>query len=306
MVSGLPECESPSRLYVFLGPLSPCPVLRKDQRKIKGKKRFFFKAIWTREEECKELIELAWDPYRDDSALPIQERLGGCQKNLQDWNKNRFGNIYKGLRQKQTRLQNLKSLNLLHDTAEEIQALKREINELHTREEIMWNQRSRIMWLQHGDKNTKFFHATTSQRRRKNKIGGLFDDTGIWHEDEETIEKIILDYFKSIFSSNQLSNFDESSNAMEERVSPEMNEELQREFRAEEVWMALKQMHPTKALGLDGMSPIIYRTYWDIFGPSITNCVLLALNSRIMPNEINKTYICLIPKTKNPPKDNRI
>ena len=89
-------------------------------------------------------------------------------------------------------------------------------------------------------------------------------------------------------------------------MSPEMNEELHREFRAEEVWMALKQMHPTKALGLDGMSPIIYRTYWDIFGPSITNCVLLALNSGIMPNEINKTYICLIPKTKNPPKDNRI
>ena len=93
---------------------------------------------------------------------------------------------------------------------------------------------------------------------------------------------------------------------MEERVSLEMNEELQREFRAEEVWMALKQMHPTKAPGLDGMSPIIYQTYWDIVGPFVTNCVLLALNSRIMPNEINKTYICLIPKTKNPPKDNRI
>ena len=89
-------------------------------------------------------------------------------------------------------------------------------------------------------------------------------------------------------------------NAMEERVSPEMNEELQREFRAEEMWMALKQMHPTKASGPDGMSPIFYQTYWDIVGPLVTSCVLLALNSGIIPNEINKTFICLIPKTKNP------
>ena len=189
---------------------------------------------------------------------------------------------------------------------EEVQALKREINELHTREEIMWNQRSKVMWLQHGDKNTKFFHATTSQRRRKNRIGGLIDDTGTWHEDKEITEKIILDYFNSIYNSNQPSNFDESLNAMEERVSPEMNEELQKDSKAEEVWTAFKQMHPTKAPGLDGISPIFYQTYWDIVGPSITNCVLLALNSGVMPKEINKTHICLIPKTKNPTKDNEI
>ena len=89
-------------------------------------------------------------------------------------------------------------------------------------------------------------------------------------------------------------------NAMEERVSPEMNEKLQREFRAKEMWMALKQMHTTKASGSDGMSPIFYQTYWDIVGPLVTSCVLLALNSRIISNEINKTFIYLIPKTKNP------
>lgn len=58
--------------------------LKKDQQRIEGKKHFFFKAMWTREEECKEMVELAWDPYRDDSVQPIQERLERCQKNLQD------------------------------------------------------------------------------------------------------------------------------------------------------------------------------------------------------------------------------
>ena len=88
---------------------------------------------------------------------------------------------------------------------------------------------------------------------------------------------------------------------MYKRVTPEMNNELLKEFKAEEVWRALKQMHPTKSPGPNGMSPIFYQKHWEIVGPSILNCVLQALNTGIMLRGINDTYICLIPKTKPPP-----
>lgn len=52
----------------------------------KTSRRFFFEAMWTREAGCKEEIELAWDSYRDDSTLPIQERIKRCQQQLQGWN----------------------------------------------------------------------------------------------------------------------------------------------------------------------------------------------------------------------------
>ena len=58
----------------------------------------------------------------------------------------------------------LEGLNLLHEAAEEIQSLKKEINEEMIREEMMWNQRSRALWVKCGDRNTKFFHATASNR----------------------------------------------------------------------------------------------------------------------------------------------
>ena len=61
-------------------------------------------------------------------------------------------------------------------------------------------------------------------------------------------------------------------------------------------------MHPTKAPGPDSMSPIFYQKYWDIVGSSVQNCVLQAVNTGIMPRVINDTYICMIPKTKNPQK----
>ena len=83
-----------------------------------------------------------------------------------------------------------------------------------------------------------------------------------------------------------------------------MNNELLKEFKVEEVWRAFKQMHPTKSPGPNGMSPIFYQKHWEIVGRSVSNCVLQTLNTGIMPRGINDTYICMIPKTKNPPKDN--
>ena len=81
-----------------------------------------------------------------------------------------------------------------------------------------------------------------------------------------------------------------------------MNEELLAVFKAEEVWFALKQMHPTKALRPAGMSPIFFKHYWDIVGPEVVNCVLSSLNSGTMPGGLNETHICLIPKVKSPQK----
>ena len=76
-----------------------------------------------------------------------------------------------------------------------------------------------------------------------------------------------------------------------------------REFKADEIRIALKQMHPTKALGPDGMSLIFYQKYSDVVGSNVINCVMNTLNSGIMPQGLNETYICLIPKVKCPQKN---
>ena len=123
---------------------------------------------------------------------------------------------------------------------------------------------------------------------------------GQWREDCEEVEGIILTYFKEIYSSNFPVDFGTGLRAVDRKVSKEMNEDLLMDFRAEEVWRALKQMHPTKPLGLDSMSSIFYQRYWDIVGPHVVNCVLNTLRTGIMPNGLNDTYICLIPKVDCP------
>lgn len=157
-----------------------------------------------------------------------------------------FGNVNTRLKRLKERLQLIEGQNLLHDTANEIQALKKEINETLVKEEVMWNQRSRALWLKCGDRNTRFFHTTATQRRRRNRIEGLMDE-GVWYDSKEHLERVILKYFSSIYCTDHPTSFDANLNAVAPRVTQVMNGELLGTFKEEEIKAALNQMHPTKA-----------------------------------------------------------
>lgn len=190
-------------------------------RNRRNKPRFRFETMWLRDAECKEIIELAWSmPNNSVEVLTIQERIKSCQQQLQWWNKNVFGHINKQLKEKQDKLQHLESLDTLHDHAKDIHLLRKEINSLL-------------------DKNTKFFHSTASQRRRKNAIQGLMDDEGAWKDNVEDIERITLDYYTSISTSDQPTQFDAVEQALEPKVTANMNALLTKEFQPKEVWHAI-------------------------------------------------------------------
>jgi hypothetical protein len=48
--------------------------------------------------------------------------------------------------------------------------MRKRMEELLYREEMIWLQRSQILWLQEGDQNTNFFHKKAVGRSKKNMI----------------------------------------------------------------------------------------------------------------------------------------
>lgn len=67
---------------------------------------------------------------------------------------------------------------MLYGAPELIRKAERNLDDLLESEELWWAQRSQALCLQHGDKNTKFFHQKASQRKNRNWVDFIFDDHG--------------------------------------------------------------------------------------------------------------------------------
>lgn len=112
-----------------------------------------------------------------------------------------------------------------------------------------------------GDRNTAFFHASCSERKRRNRIGRLRSEAGGWIEDEVEKRSHITNYFSNLFRTAGSHDTNRLLGCVQRKVSNQMNEDLMKEYSREEVETALKSIGNLKALGPDGMPALFYKDY---------------------------------------------
>jgi hypothetical protein len=126
-----------------------------------------------------------------------------------------------------------------------------EIDNLLHQEEMWWNQRSRVLWLKHGDKNTSFFHKKASQRRQKNRIDAITDCEGNVQTEHDKIEETLINHFKDLFTKQDTLHINETVEVVKDSITEDMYNFLQQDFTKEEVTKAIKDMKGLAApLGL--------------------------------------------------------
>jgi hypothetical protein len=87
---------------------------------------------------------------------------------------------------------------------------------------MWWQQRARTDWLQHGDKNTKFFDQKASQRRKKNRIKEILDNQGQKYTEHEDIERVLIEHFKDLFQNQETLQIQETVKVVEDKLNADM------------------------------------------------------------------------------------
>ncbi|KAL4280035.1 hypothetical protein GQ457_03G016680 [Hibiscus cannabinus] len=171
-------------------------------------------------------------------------------------------------------------ITLVHDLwahsagTEDLEALlaaKGELRHLLNVQEDYWAQRSRVLWLSAGDRNTSFFHAKASARRQKNAIPSLHDAQGHWRTSTSDVLRIASDYFMELFSAGPSVEISAFLEHISPSVTEDMNSVLTADFTTE-----------------------------DILGDDFVSLCLDLLRGCADMASVNETVIVLIPKVDNP------
>lgn len=150
-----------------------------------------------------------------------------------------------------------------------ITRVSNELNSAYIAEEAYWRQRSRLLWLSLGDRNTGFFHATAKNRKRANAFSVIEDEDGTSIYQEDQIGKVIVKYFQKLFSSVDGQREETVQQALSPMVTSKQNEGLIRTPSATEIKEAAFAIHADKAPGPDGFSAGFYHSNWDTVGMEI-------------------------------------
>jgi hypothetical protein len=151
-------------------------------RSQEGSGGFRFESKWLQEEGCEEIVSNAWSVASLPGENDVSQRLRKIAEDLRDWDSNVLGDLEKRIKAIKNELEKVRRGPINQYTVSREHFLREKLDRLELQQDMFWRQRAHVKWLQSGDKNTAFFHAFASERKRKNIIKRLRREDGEWIE----------------------------------------------------------------------------------------------------------------------------
>ncbi|KAI5334024.1 hypothetical protein L3X38_024157 [Prunus dulcis] len=208
------------------------------------RKGFFrFESMWTQHEDCESIIANAWNTsFTGMLMYQVCEKIKTTRIQLMQWQRSMFGTTKTEIQRVRSQLDVVWRQPNSENTTATYHLLMSQLDSLLSREQAFWKQRSKVSWLKEGDRNTRFFHQRARNRKQRNYVKGLRNNTGRWREDEHGLQYVVLDYFTHLFTSSASGSEGEIIDAVESRVTPDMNNLLLTDYCDAEIHEAVFQM----------------------------------------------------------------
>ena len=168
--------------------------------------------------------------------------------------------------------------------------------------------RSRVKYIQDGEKNSKYFFALESNKKENNIMKSFKDDDGVVYEENKIIEKIKLKY-------ENLYKKDESTESGQDSIDMFLNgseypvlDEVEREFcdkpiSLDELDEAIKLINLESAPGYCGLSSKFWVKFWEKLKIPFYESLIESINFGELTTSQRRGIITLIPKGSNLPRN---
>lgn len=113
----------------------------------------------------------------------MNDKLHKLSGELHVWSKDEFGSVLKEINMLKDTLKQLREAPGRRGSNREELKIQDKLAELYHREEIMWRQRSRVLWRKEGHRSTRFFNQKAMMTKPENKIKKLCKSDGTSTED---------------------------------------------------------------------------------------------------------------------------
>ena len=260
---------------------------------------FRFQAVWMEHHNFEALLVQNWKP-----SLALVPALQHLAEDLQNWNKEVFGNLFRRKRKCSARLYGVQK-RLADGGGRHLlkleSKLRKELNMTLNQIETVWFQKSRMSAIRDGDRNTHYFHLSTIIRRKSNRTEALQDSSGTWITGPTALSHLVQNYFSNLFS--EVLPRGGRTHLLSGRF-PVLQEDtftaICKPFDLQDVHSAVHSMDPYKAPGPDGFHALFFQNYWDLVGDKVCQLVLDVLKGARFSEGLNNTFLALIPKVVNP------
>ena len=169
--------------------------------------------------------------------------------------------------------------------------------------------RSRVKWIEEGEKNSKFFLGLEKASQNNKLITRLTDDNGNVYSKQKDLLDYQVKFYKNLFSkkvefSDVQQNFDDfCENIQIPRLGEEAQASCEGPVSLPEAEVALKQLKKDSAPGYDGLTGSFYQTFWPYIGDLVIDSFNKAFDLKQMSISQRRAIITLIHKGKELSRD---
>ncbi|PNX54610.1 cysteine-rich receptor-like protein kinase, partial [Trifolium pratense] len=276
-----------------------CPIWLSCSNLNWGPKPFKFNNYWLQHPDFFAFVKQTWEnlDIRGKKTFVLKEKLRKLKEILKVWNREVFGILDLNIDKTVKELNEVEEL-IANGHNDPITSNPRELitkfwEQMHYKENLI-NQKSRTKWIQEGDSNTCFFHASIKGRRRRNQLLFLNKGNSLIQGVAE-IKEEVKDNFSRHFTEEWSSRPFLQGIAFD-TLSADDNALLLEPFDEEEVKETIWSCHVNKSPGPDGFNLNFFKTCWPIVKNDVMAFVSEFHDSACLPKVVTASFLTLIPK----------